>query len=179
MTVPVLETARVILRPLRISDASAAYKNWASDPDVARFMRWSTHKSVSETILWLASEEAAMERGNHYGWGFVLKDSMELFGSGGLTYSKEREMFELGYNIMKRHWNMGLTSEAARAIVTFAEKSIGVPALFAVHAKENIMSGKVLEKLGFIYQNDSEYESFDGKETFPCREYLLTTAQGN
>lgn len=179
MAVPVLETARVILRPLKISDAAAAYNNWASDPDVARYMRWSTHRSMGETVVWLASEEAAMERGDQYGWGFVLKENMELFGCGGLVYSKELGMYEMGYNIMKKYWNMGLTSEAARAIVTFAAKDMRVPALFAIHAKENVASGKVLQKLGFIYQNDGEYSSFDGKETFPCREYLLTTAQND
>lgn len=173
MTVPVIETERVILRPLKITDAQIIYNNWTSDPDVAKYVRWSTHSSASETVKWLTAEEAAMVSGNHYSWGFVLKENMELFGCGSLAYSDAHGMFELGYNIMKKYWNKGLTSEAAEAITAFAANLPGVTCLFAVHAKENVASARVLEKLGFIYQNDSAYTSFDGENTYLSREYLL------
>lgn len=64
---------------------------------------------------------------------------------------------------------MGLTTEAARAIVDFAADALDADRIFAVHAKENGASGRVLEKLGFIYQNDCVSTSFDGKRTFQSR----------
>lgn len=178
MTVPILETERIILRPLRADDAPEVYDNWARDPDVTRFMRWTAHKSIDETAAWLASVEASAEKGGDYSWGFVLKEGGVLFGTGGLSFCQERGMFELGYNIMKKYWNMGLTSEAAKAIVDFAADALGADRIFAVHAKENGASGRVLEKLGFIYQNDCISESFDGRRTFQSREYLLTISRG-
>ena len=41
-----LETERLILRRFTIDDAPAMFKNWASDPEVTKFMTWPTHKDV-------------------------------------------------------------------------------------------------------------------------------------
>ena len=35
-----LETKRLILRRLAASDAEAMFRNWASDPEVTRFLSW-------------------------------------------------------------------------------------------------------------------------------------------
>ena len=52
-----LETERLILRELSINDAEEAYKNWTTDEDVARYVRWSPHKNIEETIAYLKTEE--------------------------------------------------------------------------------------------------------------------------
>lgn len=115
-----------------------------------------------------------MAKESNYNWGFVLKENGEIFGSGSLVRNEEHGMFELGYNIMKKYWNQGLTTEASRAIVNFAANVLGVRSLFAAHAKDNTASGRVMEKLGFVYQRDGEITCFDGKRKFAVREYLLT-----
>lgn len=103
MAAPTLETERITLRQLRTEDAQEVYNNWARDPDVTRFMRWTAHKSIGETTIWLASVEAITENDGNYSWGFVLKENGVLFGTGGLSFCRERGMFELGYNIMKKY----------------------------------------------------------------------------
>ena len=45
----ILKTKRLVLRPLSLDDAQAMYDNWASDPQVTRFMNWSTHESIEVT----------------------------------------------------------------------------------------------------------------------------------
>jgi len=173
MTTPTIETNRLILRPLKVSDAETAFRNWTSDPNVAKFTTWSVSESLDETIAWLTNVEANASGDKHCDWGFVLKETDELIGSGGFVYNEEREMFEIGYVIMQKYWNMGLTTEAARAMVDFAVKTLGVSSICGKHAKENAVSGKILEKLGFVYQNDGEYSTFDGVRTFECREYIF------
>jgi RimJ/RimL family protein N-acetyltransferase len=44
-----LETERLILRRLELNDASAMFHNWANNPEVARFLMWTTHSDVVET----------------------------------------------------------------------------------------------------------------------------------
>ena len=95
MRTPILETERLILRPLSVDDAEIIYKNWTSDPDVAKFMRWERHKDVSETCEWLTVEETCVESDEVYNWGFVLKETGELIGSGGLVFIEEKGMYEL------------------------------------------------------------------------------------
>lgn len=49
-----IETDRLILRRFRLEDAEDMYANWASDPEVARFLTWPTHSSVEVTKSLLA-----------------------------------------------------------------------------------------------------------------------------
>ena len=72
MRTPILETERLILRPLRLADAEEVFANWASDPEVAKFMTWSTHPNVEVTKGWLADvEQNSTDSDSTYDWGFV------------------------------------------------------------------------------------------------------------
>ncbi|MCL2034559.1 MAG: GNAT family N-acetyltransferase [Oscillospiraceae bacterium] len=177
MTTPTIETDRILLRPLKISDAEAVFKKWANDPGVTKYMRWNTHQTINETIEWLTFEEKNIASGDSYSWGFVYKENDELFGSGGMIHNKDIRMFEIGYVLMEKYWNMGLATEAAKAFIDFAVKELKQTSFFAVHAKENPASGKVMEKLGFIYDKDGSFTSFDGKRTFECRDYILSVSE--
>lgn len=44
-----IETPRLLLRRLMPSDAPMMYTNWANDPEVTRWLRWTPHKDVAET----------------------------------------------------------------------------------------------------------------------------------
>ena len=131
MVTPVIETQRMLLRPLCVSDADVIFRNWTSDPDVAKYMVWNLHTCVEDTVEWLKTEEDSLAGDNAYTWGFVLKETGELFGSGGIRLNEEFRMFELGYNIMSKHWNKGLTTEAASAIILVgSEVIVRCPQLF-------------------------------------------------
>ena len=173
MQTPTLETKRILIRPLKISDTETVYQNWASDPEVAKFVRWNVHQSVDDTITWLTEAEANIGSETHYDWGFVCKENNVLFGAGGLYYNEEHNMFELGFGIMKQYWGRDLTTEAAKAMLKFAIDVLGERKFFVCHAKDNIGSCKVIEKLGFTYQKDGTYKSYDGSRVFENREYYL------
>ena len=173
MKTPVMETDRLILRPLTEADAQAAFENWTSDAQVARFMRWERHADIAQTKEWLAAEAALADSEDVYDWGLVEKQSGELIGSAGLVFNEDEGMFELGYNVMKNRWGQGYATEAARCIVEFGIKVLGQAALFCCHARENPASGKVMEKIGFVYRSDGVYRSRDGVKCFAAREYVL------
>lgn len=90
MKTPILETERLLLRPLTTNDVESAFSNWTSDPDIAKFMRWELHSNISETFEWLVSEETLIESDSVYNWGFVLKETGELIGSGGLVFIESK-----------------------------------------------------------------------------------------
>ena len=173
MKTPVLATERLSLRPLTASDAETVFTNWTSDPNVARFMRWELHKSISETQEWLASEEELIESDRVYNWGFVLKETGELIGSGGLIFIESKGMYELGYNIMKKYWGQGLATEATQRIIEFGKNKLKQTKFYCCHAKDNPASGKVMTKIGFQYQNDGVYHSWNQERSFASKEYIL------
>lgn len=173
MKTPILETERMILRPLTIMDAEYIYNNWTSDPEVAKYMIWDLHESVNDTIEWLKIETANVNSDKNYIWGFVLKETGKLIGSGGINYKESHNRYELGYNIMKKYWNQGYTTEASMAILKYATNELGIKHYLCSHAVENIASSKVMIKLGFVYDKDNSYSSFSGKKVFQSKEYIL------
>ena len=48
-----IETERLILRRFTMEDAPAMYRNWASDPEVTKYLTWPAHSSVevSQQVL--------------------------------------------------------------------------------------------------------------------------------
>ena len=44
-----LETHRLILRRFCAEDAEDMFRNWASDPEVTRYLTWPVHKRKSDT----------------------------------------------------------------------------------------------------------------------------------
>ena len=69
-----LETQRLVLRKLKTADAKEVFRNWTSDDEVSKYMRWSTHKNVEETISWLQEEEKNYKNKDYYTWGIELKE---------------------------------------------------------------------------------------------------------
>lgn len=173
MKTPVIETERLILRPLTVGDARAVFEGWASDQEVTRFLRWNLHKNIEETKEWLVSEETAAMGEDVFNWGFVLKENQKLIGSGGLIYSHQHQMYELGYTLARDLWGKGLTTEAAKRIVEYARDELKIKRLFAAHAISNVASGKIIKKIGFTYKREGTYLSFDGSRTFQSKEYIM------
>ena len=175
----VIETERLILRPLTLNDADTAFRGWTGDKEVAKYVSWLPHHSIDDTIEWLKEIEWKQDEAGNilqsdcYIWGFVLKETGELFGSGGLIWEEDWQLFQVGYNIKKTHWNRGYTTEAMRAVLKFAAVSLGLKKIAGGHAKENIASSKVIEKLGFVYDRDDITPHIDGVRFFDSREYLL------
>jgi ribosomal-protein-alanine N-acetyltransferase len=174
-----IETERLILRPLTLADAETAYNGWTGDAEVAKYVSWLPHYSIDDTKKWLKEIEWKLDdAGNivpnsNYIWGFVLKETGELFGSGGLIWEERRQSFQVGYNITRSHWGRGYTTEAMKAILRFAVTNLGIKRVAGGHAKENHASERVIEKLGFVYDRDDITPHVDGVRYFDSKEYFL------
>lgn len=46
MKTPILMTERLVLRPFCLEDADAVFMGWESDPEVSKYMFWSSHNDV-------------------------------------------------------------------------------------------------------------------------------------
>jgi len=172
----IIETERLILRPLILADAETAFK-WTGDPEVAEYVSWLPHYSIDDVIEWLNEIEWKPDWSiapcDNYIWGFALKETGELFGSGGLIWEEDWQLYQVGYNIMKTHWNCGYTTEAMKSILEFTAVNLGIKKVAGGHAKENLASAKVIEKLGFVYDRDDITPHVEGKRFFDSREYFL------
>ena len=167
MNIPILETERLILRPLTLEDADAVFK-WVSDERVTKYMPYNTYTSIDDVTTWLST---VVKEENTYNYGFVLKDNNILIGSGDIGYNPEKEAWNFGYNIRYDFWNHGYATEAAKAMIKFAYEIFNAKCFSANHAIDNPASGRVMEKCGLKFEHYGEYSKFDGTQTFKAKFY--------
>lgn len=157
-----LETDRLLLRPFVCEDANAIFDNWASDPEVSRFLRWPTHTSIEVSKKVTDSWVEGYEQPDFYQWAIVPK--LEFFdGEGGqpigtissVELRDDIDEVEIGYCIGKSWWHMGITSEALAAVIRFFFEQVGANRIEAHHAVENPHSGAVMRKCGMMYEGTS------------------------
>lgn len=61
-------------------------------------------------------------------------------------------MFELGFSVLKKHWNKGYASEAAQRCIIYAEENEQINTLIATVEVDNVASIRVLSKLPLTYK---------------------------
>ena len=169
MKIPVLETDRLILRPLTVEDAEAVYL-WVSDERVTKYMPYQAYTGTDDVRKWLMTLQSDNETNN---FGFVFKENNLLIGSGDIGYSKEKSSWDFGYNIRYDYWNRGLATEAAKCMMIFAYDNFKARDFSASHAVDNTASGRVMEKCGLMFHHYGEYSKFDGSKTFKAKFYNI------
>ena len=147
-TVP-LATERLVLRRYTPEDAAAMYHNWASDPEVTKYLTWTTHKALSESEAVMAQWVADYKRPDTYLWAIVPRDFGQPIGTISVVEMKESvEAMEIGYCIGRRWWRKGYVAEAMGAVMDFLFREVGVRRICAAHDVENPASGAVMRKCG-------------------------------
>ena len=170
MNTYVFETERLLLRPLTVDDAEAAFV-WLSDPEVNRFMPYSLYTDVSTARKWLATLDVLVD---NYVFGIVRKADHWLIGTVSVRLGAiDPGAWSLGYNLRRDCWRQGYATEAARGILDFAYRTLGARDFTAEHAIANPASGSVLRHCGFVYVRDITYAKADGSEVFPAKFYRL------
>ena len=146
----IIETERLILRPITESDAEALFE-YAKSPHVGPNAGWKPHADIEETreiikIVFLEKEDI---------FGIELKETKKLIGSMGLVPDPKRQNNKtrmLGYAIGEDYWGKGYTTEAAQAIIKHGFGELCLNLISAYCYPFNKRSKRVLEKCGFKYE---------------------------
>lgn len=148
-----IETDRLILRKAVIEDAPAMYRNWASDPEVTRFLTWPPHETVDVSRKVLQSWIDEYENDNYYQWMIVSKEMKEPVGSiSGMSPNDVLASVEIGYCIGRKWWHMGIMTEALQAVIRYLFEICGFQRITARHDPNNPHSGNVMQKCGMKFE---------------------------
>lgn len=148
-----LETDRLILRRLELTDAQTVFDHWLSDERVSDNKINAAHKSVSQTIERVANIVSQYESKEFCYWGIVLKTSGELIGEIDLyDFDKLTENCEVGYALGYHWWNRGYGTEALRAVVEFGFRQMNIHKISAAHNTDNPASGRMMSKVGMAQE---------------------------
>lgn len=146
-----LTTPRLTLRAYRPGDHAAMFANWASDPEVTRYLTWPTHASeaVSRNVIdmWIESYVSPTV----YHWGITLAG--ELIGDiAAVNWKDSTACVEIGYCLCRRFWGQGIMTEALSAVIDFLFDRVGFYRITLMHDTRNPASGRVMQKCGLQYE---------------------------
>jgi len=168
---PVLEGARVILRPPRSRDYEAwRYLRRESREFLKPFEpRWTEADLSRQAFgarLWRGRQEAI--NGTDYAFLIFEKTRRGELLVGGLTISNVRrraaQFGTLGYWMGRQYAGRGLMTEAVGVLLPFFFDTLGLHRLQAAFLPHNAASRRVLEKNGFREEGYAEnYLQIDGK----------------
>ena len=125
------------------------YANWASDPEVTRFLTWPTHSSVDVTKAILSDWIPRYEDGGYFNWAMEYKDTGKVIGNISVVRLIESiDAAEMGYCMSRAYWGQGLMPEALSAVMDHLFDVVGLNRVAACHDANNPKSGRVMEKAG-------------------------------
>ncbi len=151
-TFPRLETERLILRQIQLSDAEALFVTF-SDEAVMAFYGEMPHRSVEDSRELIRRQHEWYARREGLRWGITRKGDDTVIGSCGLfKFDDEFQRAETGYELARAHWRQGIVSEALRAMITFAFQATPLHRIEAVVDDVNEPSKALLRKLGFTHE---------------------------
>src|SRR5262245_4292857 len=159
---PILETSRLILRPIGEADAECIFR-YASNPNVTEFTLFETHRDLGDTFTFLrdfAMQNYEAEVPGPYGACFK-DDPANLLGTLGCNWAtRVNKTMELGYAIAEEFWGRGIVAEASRAVISHVFASYEVVRLQAHCMAENTASARVMEKLGMTFEGKLRQATF-------------------
>lgn len=145
---PVLETKRLMLRPIEENDYKAMFEH-AGDPDAAKYTSWEAHKNIHESKAHVQFILKRYKENKPSNWAVVLKDSNKFIGTCGFVSEfKANNRAEVGFAIRKDCWNKGYITEALKKTLEFGFETIGYNRIEAICDVENAASARVMEKCG-------------------------------
>ena len=177
-----IESERLLLRRFSLDDAEAMYRNWASDPEVTRFLTWPAHASVDITRAVLEDWVASYQKADYYQWAIVLRENGdEPIGSiSAVGLRDDISMVHIGYCLGKAWWRRGIMSEALRSVMDFFFDQVGANRIESRHDPKNPHSGMVMKKCGMRYEGTMRSSDRNNQGVCDaCWYALLRSDRGN
>lgn len=172
-----IETERLTLRQYRLSDAEDMFNNWVTDAEVTRFWGWSPHRDISETKALLLKWIGEYTLPTTYHWVIVLKDSNQAVGYLYLNAIDDiNRSSAIHFLISRKYWNLGIATEACKAVIDYAFSEIGMKIINTHHHIDNPASGKVMQKAGMklIKEEHRQFPAGDESMNGIYRYYTIT-----
>ena len=148
-----IKTKRLIIRRFVSNDAQDVYE-CCNDFDMVKTtlgLPWPYTLEMAES--WIPKLKQREEEGSSYEFAICFKENPEkIIGCIALTdVHPKAKRAELGYWVNKNLWKQGIATEAAKAMIEFGFKELGLHSIIARYFDINPASGRVMEKSGMKY----------------------------
>ena len=166
MDTPVLQTARLILRPLALTDAAAIqrhFNNWNIIQHLASVVPWPYPDDGAETFITRQLERVAAGE-EIYHWVLVMRTGDgEAIGVVTFRPRLGEPKGNRGFWLAEPYWNRGLMTEAIAAVNDFAFRQLGIESFYVCNAISNVASRRVKQKTGAEFVGYIELPHHNGQ----------------
>ena len=140
----IIRTKRLLLRTFAFKDVNDVLA-YASNPEWSRFLPVPNPYTLKDAEEFVARCILRDPDGN-------LRFAIELNGSviGGIDLRIEDPIAvgSLHYSLSRDHWNQGLITEAAQAVIDWGFTEFGLEKVYSWADVDNVGSWRVMEKIG-------------------------------
>lgn len=149
-----LETQRLILRELRLSDIDRIYR-YANDESINRYLLFGdlakedgARKYVQKAMA-SAALDTNIEQRMQYKLALLVKPEIDFIGSCWLDITDAtHKRASIGYFIDNRYWGRGYATEAAKALLKYGFETLKLHRIEATCDADHQATRRVLEKAG-------------------------------
>ncbi len=150
--IPTLETERLILRGMRVSDSADMYE-YARRPSVTEYLTWDPHTSESMTREYLTYVGQRYRTGDFYDWAVICKEDERMIGTCGFTsFNCPADSAEIGYVLNPAYQGKGLASEAVCRVLRFGFEELSLHRIEAHFIQGNDASRRLMERVGMTFE---------------------------
>jgi RimJ/RimL family protein N-acetyltransferase len=163
---PLIQTERLILRPLAIEDAPAIqrhFNNWNIIQNLASVVPWPYPADGAADFVRLQLEKIAAGE-DIYQWVLVLRHGDgEAIGNIHFRPGIDSAKGNRGFWLAEPYWNRGLMTEAITAVNDFAFGTLGIDSFFVCNVASNNASRRVKQKTGAEFTGFIELKHHNGQ----------------
>lgn len=147
----ILETKRLVLREINSGDLEELYR-MNSDPIVMKYVGDGSTRNRDQMVKELETLISYSTRNPGLGiWAAILKETDSFVGASGLVYYDKTPEIEIGYRMLKEHWNNGYATEISFGILQYGFKTLELNKIVSSAHVDNFASRRVMEKIGMTY----------------------------
>lgn len=169
MNATIVETQRLRLRDFTPDDAAFAHA-LVNDPDWIRYIGDRDVRSLEDARRYL--ENGPMKQYATHGFGLWLverRDDGVPVGMCGLVKRDKLADVDLGFAFLPAYRSRGFAFEASEGVLRHARAALGFQRIVAITSPGNEPSGRLLEKLGFVYETTLDWLPNDPVKLYASR----------
>ncbi|MEM6769370.1 MAG: GNAT family N-acetyltransferase [Bacteroidota bacterium] len=176
-----IETPRLLLRPWRKTDLDAMAAINAN-PSVMQY--FPATQDLDQTKGFLGRQHFHQQEHGYCYFAAELRATNQVIGFIGMNHQDYAAPFapatDIGWRLAPEFWRKGLATEGARACLTYAWETLGLPEVVAVAIEQNLPSIGVMQKIGMANGGTFDHP---GLSAFPeiqrCVWYHVAHPDGN
>jgi len=160
ITIPKIETERLILDPISVKYCNDKYLGWLNNEEIYQYLDSGGNYTQNDLFDYLTLNTKVPI----LFWAIIVKESNKHIGNIKIDPINQRN--KIGeYGILigdQEYWGKGYSKEASIAVINYCFKQIGLRKICLGVIKDNKPAVKLYENLGFITEGISHMHGIYG-----------------